>query len=83
MEVYKETEYPYFIKDIYIPLEDLGNEWNWTVGEIYQFDELWEMGVALKDMAVTFNKQESTMVIVAIDRLINGKIKPRKGWNLW
>ena len=83
MEDFKVTEFPYFIKDIYLPLEGLGEEWHWTVGEINRFDDLWRMGIPLKDMAVTFKKQETTMVIVAIDRLIQGKIKPRKGWNIW
>ena len=84
MEAYKPTDdFPYYIKELYLPLEELGSEWIWTVGEIHQFDDLWKAGMPIKDMAEYFNKHESTILVVWLDRYIQGKLEPREGWNIW
>lgn len=85
MGAYKQTDNPYYTKEIYIPLEDLGSEWIWTTDEIELFEIMWNEGMPIKEMAEYFGKHETTIVIVAIDRFLQKKpkIKPREGWNIW
>ena len=84
MEVYKPCEeQPYYLKELYIPLEELDQDWIWTVGEVKEFDRLWNENIPIKKMAQLLNCYEATIVIMAFDRMIKGEIKPRKGWKMW
>lgn len=84
MEVYKACEdQPYYLKELYIPLEELDEEWIWTVGEVKEFDRLWKLKIPVREMAKILGCYEATIVIMAFDRLIKGEIKPRKGWKMW
>lgn len=69
---------------IYIPLEDVPDtEWFWTDREKNQFDILWHLDMPVKDLAEYFNKSETSVVLMAFDRLLRGVIKPREGWTIW
>ena len=84
MESYKECkEKPYYLRELYIPLEELDNDWIWTVGDVKDFDQLWKEDVPIKEMAKFFDCYEATILVMAFDRLIKGQIKPRKGWKIW
>ena len=76
-------EHPYFYQAIYVPLEDLDGEWIWTETEIKQFDMLFKNGMPLKKMASYFERYETTILVVWLDRYIKGELGVRDGWNLW
>lgn len=74
---------PYFYEQLYIPLEDLDGQWIWTESEINQFDMLFKNGMPVNKMAAYFDKYETTILVVWLDRYIKGALGMRKGWNLW
>lgn len=60
----------------YTPLESIN--WEWTIGEVAQFDYLWKEGHAIENIASYLKKEVDDIAIIAFDRARKGKIKPRK-----
>ena len=80
-ELYKPTENPYYKRILYIPLED--QDWRWTMGEVYQFEQYFREGKPLDEIASILKKDEIDCLLLAIDRVLKGELRPRSGWNIW
>lgn len=64
-------------KKDYIILEDM--EFGWNSQKIKKFDQYWNDGVSLWDIARIFEKDPDEISLVAMDRLRNEAISERKG----
>lgn len=70
--------------NIYISLEDIPDaEWIWSEKDIIHFDILWGLDMPVPDIARQFRRSETSIVLLAFDRALQGKIVPRQGWNIW
>jgi hypothetical protein len=67
---------------VYIPLEHEDINWYWDHNEVCRFDELWKTGVSLLDMAEQLNRAPVEIMLMIMDRDLEGHIKPRKG-GIW
>lgn len=61
----------------YIVLQDM--EFGYTPEEIEEFDELWNAGISLWDIAKRFKRDPDEMVLVVLDRIRKGALGKRKG----
>ena len=69
---------------VYTALEDAEDvDWHWSLEEVSVFQELWKSEISMKDIAAYMKRSELSILIIALDRLAKGKIKPRKGWQIW
>ncbi|RID85647.1 hypothetical protein D1970_08820 [Mesobacillus zeae] len=58
-------------------------EWHWSAPDVIAFQELWEAGISIKDIAAYFKQSELSVFLLSLDRLSKDKITPREGWNIW
>jgi len=71
-------------KYIYTALENVEDaDWYWDVKEILDFQELWNAEISVKDIAAYLKRTEMSVLLLSLDRMAKGKIKPRQGWSLW
>lgn len=64
---------------VYIPLEDVEIDWFWDHNQVMIFDELWNIGVPLSDIAEELDKTFLEALLMMADRAERKFIKPRKG----
>lgn len=68
---------------IYTSLEEIEDtDWFWCPSEIEKFDNLWNEGKPIKEMARELNRSEIAVFLQSLDRIYRGKIKPRD-WRIW
>lgn len=71
-------------KYIYTALENVEEvEWYWSVKEILAFQELWKADISVRDIAACMKRTEMSVLLLSLDRIAKGKIKPREGWQIW
>ena len=71
-------------KYIYTAMENVEDiDWYWDVKEILAFQELWNAEISVKDIAAYLKRTEMSVLLLSLDRMAKGKIKPRQGWSLW
>ncbi|ULT55419.1 hypothetical protein L1999_20265 [Neobacillus drentensis] len=71
-------------KYIYVALEEVEDaEFIWSLREVREFEELWDRDIPLSEIAETLERTEFSCLLLSLDRVMNGKIKPRKGWCIW
>jgi hypothetical protein len=80
-------EYNYFKhkrNHLYIALEEVEDtDFFWSQQEIWNFDGLWEEDTPILEIAKEMRRSEIAVFLLSIDRIFQGEIKPRKGWNFW
>lgn len=64
-------------RETYIALEELN--FSWTKEELFDFECMWDEGATLDELAEYFERTPEEILILALDRGMKGKIKPRKG----
>lgn len=70
-------------KNIYVALEDLGDdEWLWDEVEIKFFKKLWREGLRLCDIASKLKRTETAVLLLSLDQLAKGFIRPREEWQI-
>lgn len=70
--------------DVYIALENIPDvDFIWTDKEIQEFERFWKKNVRLKRIAKRMNKSELSVFFLAVDRILQGHISDRDGWQLW
>jgi hypothetical protein len=69
---------------IYIALEELEEaEFLWGRWSLKEFDRLWNEDIPLTEIAETLEKTETACLLLALDRVMLGKLEPRRGWKIW
>ena len=69
---------------IYIALEDVEDaEFIWSLREVREFEALWYREIPLSEIAETLERTEFSCLLLSLDRVMRGKLKPRKGWKVW
>lgn len=80
----KRRLFRYRRERLYIALESVKDaDFIWHEREVNHFDVLWNMDMSLKDIAEQFDRSETSIFLLALDRALQGKIKARKGWKIW
>lgn len=65
---------------IYTALEEL--DFTWSMDEVLEFEEMWNQGVSLVDIAEYFGRTHEEVAVLVMDRALKGKIKPRES-GIW
>lgn len=69
---------------IYVALEDVRDmDFIWDMKEVFAFEKMWRRKVPLRDIAIELEATEQSVLLLALDRLQRGHIKPRRGWSIW
>jgi uncharacterized protein (DUF1015 family) len=69
---------------IYIAMENVEDaEFIWGRRGLNEFEELWNKDIPLTEIAETLERTEMACLLLALDRVMQGKLKPRKGWRIW
>jgi hypothetical protein len=67
-----------------VALEDVEDtNFFWSQEEIQRFDEMWFEDMPMTDIAKEMRRTELSVFLLAVDRMFQGKNKPRKGWKFW
>lgn len=70
--------------EIYVALDDIEDaEFIWSEKQIANFEILWEMDMPLVEISKQLGCTETSVFLLAFDRGLKGRIKPRKGWCIW
>lgn len=64
-------------KNVYIALEELN--FNWDREQVEEFDQCWNDGYSIIELADYFKRTQEEIGLLIIDRSLKDKIKPRKG----
>lgn len=51
----------------------------WAENEVSEFEQLWREGRTLLELARYFKRRQEEVLLLALDRAMFGKIKPRNG----
>ncbi|MGF6951893.1 phenylpyruvate tautomerase PptA (4-oxalocrotonate tautomerase family) [Neobacillus sp. B4I6] len=71
-------------RSIYIALEEVEDaDFFWGRTEIKEFDFWWKKDTPLTKIAYEMERTETAVLLLALDRVMKGKIKPRDGWRIW
>lgn len=69
---------------IYVALEDIDEmDFIWSEKEVRRFDELWDYDIPLKEITEELNATQTSVFLLAFDRVMKGKINGRKNWRIW
>lgn len=69
---------------IYIALEEVvDSDFFWSDREVNRFDRLWEEDTPLTEIATEMRRSEIAVLLLSLDRILQGEIKPRQGWKFW
>lgn len=65
----------------YIALDNLRDDiWTWDYfSEVRPFDQMWREGKPFWEIAEELKRKPDAVLILAIDRILKGAIKPRPG----
>lgn len=63
--------------NVYIALEELN--FHWDRGQVEEFDQCWNDGYSIIELADYFKRTQEEIGLLIIDRSLKDKIKPRKG----
>jgi hypothetical protein len=61
--------------NIYIPLEDEEFDWFWDLEDVLEFDELYQQGKSIQEIAEYFGRTHEEVAILVIDRALKNKIR--------
>lgn len=68
----------------YVALEKVADhDFFWSSTEVKEFEQLWKEECPLKEIAEILERSELSVFLLAVDRLMQGKIKQREGWKAW
>lgn len=68
---------------IYTSLEEIEDtDWFWCPSEIEKFDNLWNEGKPIKEMAQVLRRTETAVFLLSLDRIFKGLIKSRE-WRIF
>jgi hypothetical protein len=71
-------------RNIYTALEEVEDiDFFWSRTEIHEFDFWWKQDKPLTEIAEEMERTETAVLLLALDRVMKGKIKPRNGWKIW
>lgn len=78
----------YYLKhrrnSIYVALEEVNDhDFFWSETEIQEFEQLWKEDCKLTEIVEIMERSEISVFLLAIDRLMKGKIKRREDWRVW
>jgi hypothetical protein len=69
---------------IYIALEEVEDaEFLWGRWSLKEFDRLWNEDIPLTEIAETLERTEMACLLLSLDRVMQGKLEPRRGWKIW
>jgi len=63
----------------YVVLDEVKINFFWSEKEVSDFDYLWNEGRTLKELANYFKRKPEEVLLLALDRGMLEKIKPRSG----
>lgn len=64
-------------RETYVACQDL--DFLWTKSQLKEFESHWNEGRKLDEMSRYFQRSPEELLILALDRALIGRIKPRKG----
>jgi hypothetical protein len=71
-------------QNIYVALEEVEDaDFFWSRDEINEFYFWWKKDKPLTEIAYEMERTETAVLLLALDRLMKGKIQPRDGWKIW
>jgi hypothetical protein len=71
-------------RHIYTALEEVDDaDFFWGRTEINEFDFWWKKDKPLTEIADEMERTETAVLLLALDRVMKGKIQPRDGWKIW
>lgn len=68
----------YSRRNIYIMLEDVEINWDWTFEEVRNFDKWLRAGMNVVQLANKFGRTHEEIVLMTIDRTLRDNLKARK-----
>ena len=69
---------------IYIAMENVEDaEFIWGRYGLEEFEELWNKDIPLTEIAETLERTEMACLLLSLDRIMQGKLKPRRNWKIW